>query len=145
VKDKLLSQIQGLRTHALIFDQADEVIGVLTEFARGRNIASATFSAIGGFRDVALGWFDWQTKDYKRIELNEQVEVLSLLGDISLDAGRPKVHAHVVVGASDGIAHGGHLLEGHVRPTLELFLRETDETLRRAYDPLSKIPLIALG
>ena len=62
-----------------------------------------------------LGYFDWQTKDYTSIPIVEQVEVLALVGDIALNDGEPKLHPHVVVSKADGTAHGGHLLEAHVR------------------------------
>jgi len=74
--------------------------------------------------------------------IQEQVEVLSLIGDIALDDGEPKVHAHVVVGKSDGTAHGGHVLEAHVRPTLEVVLTESPRHLRKRFDPESCLALI---
>jgi predicted DNA-binding protein with PD1-like motif len=72
-------------------------------------------------------------------------KVLSLVGDIALDEkGEPKVHAHVVVGRSDGTALGGHLVEAQVRPTLEVVLVESRKHLPRRYDPESKLALIRL-
>jgi predicted DNA-binding protein with PD1-like motif len=57
---------------------------------------------------------------------------MSLVGNIALDdKGEPKLHAHVVVGKSDGTAHGGHLLEAYVRPTLEVIVIESSRNLRR--------------
>jgi hypothetical protein len=95
--------------------------------------------------DVVLGYLDWEKRDYERIPLTEQVEVLSLVGDVALEDGSPKVHAHIVVGKRDGTAHGGHLLEGRVRPTLEVVLHESPENLRRKPDPRSGLALIDLG
>lgn len=125
-------------------ESGDEVVGTLTEFAKRQGLAASHLKAIGALSDVALGFFDWQTKDYRRIELREQVEVLSLLGDIALDKGEPRLHAHIVVGRADGSAHGGHLLEAHVRPTLEIVLIETPALLRRTYDAASGLALINL-
>jgi predicted DNA-binding protein with PD1-like motif len=69
--------------------------------------------------------------------------VLSLIGDIALDeGGKPKVHAHVVVGKADGTAHDGHLLEAHVRPTLEVILTESPKRLQRKHDKEAGIALI---
>jgi len=65
-----------------------------------------------------------------------------LVGDISMDDGKPKVHAHVVVGKSDATAHGGHLIEGHVRPTLEIVVTETPRHLHRRFDRESGLALI---
>jgi uncharacterized protein len=129
-------------TYAVIFETGDEVAGGLAAFARERQLRASHFTAIGGFQDVTLGYFDWNKKDYERIPIHEQVEVLSLMGDIALDRGTPKVHAHVIVGKSDGTAHGGHLLEAHVRPTLEAIITESAGELRKSYDPLSKLDLI---
>jgi uncharacterized protein len=72
------------------------------------------------------------------------VEVLVLTGDITLDNGEPMVHAHVVVGKSDGTADGGHLKEGNVRPTLEVILVESPVHPRRTYHPELGLALISL-
>ena len=72
------------------------------------------------------------------------MEVVSLIGDIALDGGNPKVHAHVVVGKKNGTTMGGHLLEAHVRPTLELVLQDSTEQLKRKFDRESGLALIDL-
>jgi len=126
--------VEGLpsRTFVLIFQTGDEVIGTLETFAAAHDIAGAHFTAIGAFQRVVLGYCDWDRKDYKRIPIEEQVEVVVLAGDIALKGSAAKVHAHVVVGKPDGTAFGGHLLEARVRPTLELVLTELPEPLVRA-------------
>jgi predicted DNA-binding protein with PD1-like motif len=130
------------RTWALVFATGDEVVSLLTDFARREHLRAARFTAIGAFRDATLGYFDWASKQYEKIPLREQVEVLSLVGDVALEGDAPKIHAHVVVGKRDGTAHGGHLLEAHVRPTLEVMLTESPANLRRMFDPESGLALI---
>ncbi len=132
----------GPRTWVLIFDKGDEPVAGLTAFAKAQKLGAAHFTAIGAFSDVTLGYFDRAKRDYKKIPLHEQVEVLSLLGDIALDKGEPKVHAHVVVGRADGEARGGHLLEAHVWPTLEVVLVESPRHLRKRHDPETGLALI---
>jgi predicted DNA-binding protein with PD1-like motif len=132
----------GARTWALIFDKGDEPVAGLTAFARAQKLGAAHFTAIGAFSDVTLGYFDRGKRDYKKIPLREQVEVLSLIGDVALDDDEPKVHAHVVVGRADGEARGGHLLEGHVWPTLEVVLVESPRHLRKRHDPETGLALI---
>lgn len=129
----------------LIFETGDEVVSTLTAFAKKHHTAAAHFTAIGAFSDAGLGYFDLQTKDYLKNQVNEQVEVVSLIGDIALDSGEPKVHAHVVIGKKNGAAMGGHLLEAHVHPTLELFLQDSGEQLKRKFDRESGLALIDLG
>jgi hypothetical protein len=141
VKSKLLDEA-GPKTWALIFDKGDEPVTTLTTFAREQKLGAAHFTAIGAFSQATLGYFDRDAKDYLKIPVNEQVEVLSLIGDIALDRGQPKVHAHVVVGLADGTARGGHLLEARVWPTLEVVLVESPRHLRRRHDPESGLALI---
>jgi len=129
-------------TYAVIFETGDEVTAGLATFVQQRGLRACHFTAIGGFQDVTLGYFDWNRKDYNPIPISEQVEVISLIGDVALDRDVPKVHAHVIVAKRDGTAHGGHLLNAHVRPTLELILTEAAGELRKSYDPQSKLDLI---
>ena len=81
-------------------------------------------------------------KEYKKIPVREQVEVLSMNGDITIQGGSPKIHAHVVIGKSDGTAHGGHLMEAHVFPTLELILMESPKFMMRRFDAETGLALI---
>ena len=143
MKTKLIHDA-GEKTFAIIFDKGDEVASGLLAFAKENKLSASHFTAIGAFERVTLGFFERERKDYKRITINEQVEVLSLIGDVALDEDEPKVHAHVVVGKADGTAHGGHLLEARVWPTLEVVLEEMPATLVRRYDASTGLSLIAL-
>lgn len=133
------------RTYAVILDSGDEAVSLLQRFCEQHNLSAARFTAIGAFSSLQLGYFDWDKKEYEQIPINEQVEVLTLTGDVALQDGSPKLHAHVVVGKRDGTAHGGHLLAGYVRPTLEVLLTEAPGHLRRTMDPESGLPLIDVG
>ena len=133
------------RTYALIFDKGDEVVSTLESFAVEHELTASRMTAIGAFSQVTLGYFNWETKEYDRIEVAEQVEVLSLIGDIATKGDGIKLHAHVVVGRHDGSTRGGHLLHAIVRPTLEVLLIESPSYLRRETDPESGLALIKIG
>ncbi|MGH9405758.1 MAG: PPC domain-containing DNA-binding protein [Terriglobia bacterium] len=143
MKSKLLNPGPE-KTYALIFDEGDEVSSGLLEFAKEQKLGACQITGIGGFAEAVLGYFDLEKKDYKKIPVSKQVEVLSLSGDIALENGEPKVHAHVIVGTSDGAALGGHLIKGIVRPTLELLVKESPEHLRRVFDQSAGLALIQL-
>jgi predicted DNA-binding protein with PD1-like motif len=146
MRTKQLESRDGRRTFAIVFSTGDEVASGLFAFAHEYGIGGAYFTAIGALREVVLGYWDWETKQYRSIPVREQVEVLSLSGNVALTPdGSPKVHAHVVVGKADGTAHGGHLLEAHVRPTLEVMLVESPRHLRRTHDPATGLALIDAG
>jgi predicted DNA-binding protein with PD1-like motif len=132
------------RTFALILETGDEVVSSLERFAADHDLTASRLTAIGAFSDVTLGYFDWDRKDYERIHVGEQVEVLSLVGDIALDGERPKLHAHVVLGRRDASTLGGHLLAATVRPTLEVLLTDSPAYLSRQHDPQSGLALIRI-
>ena len=143
MKTRVLDEQAGERTFVIIFDKDDEARGGLLAFAREHNAASSQFTAIGGFKRAVLGYFDRDKKTYTRIPIDEQVEVLSCIGDIATKPdGSPEVHAHVVVGRADGTTRGGHLLEGYVWPTLEVIVRDAPEHLHRVHDDETGLALI---
>jgi deazaflavin-dependent oxidoreductase (nitroreductase family) len=129
-------------TYALVFDKGGDPVAEITAFARDQRLEAGHFTGIGAFSDVVVGSFDRERRDYTRIEIREQVEVLSLVGDIALEDNQVRVHAHVVVGKADGSAHGGHLLEAQVWPTLEVVVAQTLEPLRKRFDPETGLALI---
>jgi uncharacterized protein len=133
------------KTFVLVFKTNDELSRGLKEFASETKLASASFKAIGALSSVKLGWLNWETKQYEQsVSLDEQVELLSLIGDVALKDGEPQVHAHAVIGKRDGTAHGGHLLQGHVRPTCEVVVTESPKHLKKEFDPAAGVALIKL-
>ena len=131
-------------TYAIVLAHGDEAMRSLQQFVREQKIDAAALTAIGAFERAVIGYFDWDKKDYKRIPVEEQVEVLSLLGDVAEAKGEPALHIHAVLGRSDGSVVGGHLLEGHVRPTLEVIVTRPPAHLRKKKDPETGLALIAL-
>jgi predicted DNA-binding protein with PD1-like motif len=145
MKAQLIHDNAGEKTFALVFAAGDKAIAGLTTFAKEKGLAASHFTAIGGFQEATLGFFNLDRKDYDHIAVREQVEVLSLVGDITLtEKGEPKIHAHAVLGRPDGSTRGGHLIEANVRPTLEVMLVESPRHLRRKHDPQSGLALIQL-
>ncbi len=143
MRAKVLNEQGGQRTFVVVLGKDEPFITTLTDFAERHNLAGSHFTAIGSFRDVILEFFDPDKMGYKEIPVDEQVEVLSLMGNIALDEeDQPKVHAHVVLGWSDGSAIGGHIKEAHVWPTLEVLAVEEPRYLKRRIDPETGLALI---
>jgi predicted DNA-binding protein with PD1-like motif len=133
------------KTYAVVFDSGDEVMSGLLDFAKETHLGASHLTAIGAFSEVTLGFFIPEEKRYKKMIIREQVEVLSLIGDIALQKGEPKLHVHVVVGKADATAHGGHLVAARVRPTLEVIATESLAHLHRMTDPQTGLALINLS
>lgn len=144
MQSKLLHQEGGRRTFALILQSGDEAMHCLQEFTAKERLAASQITAIGAFSSATLAYFDWERKAYQPIPVQEQVEVASLVGDITTGPdGKPSVHVHAVLGRRDGMAMAGHLQEGHVRPTLEIIITEQPSHLCKVKDPESGLALIS--
>lgn len=143
MKYKLLSGTDKA-IYALIFDSGDELMEGLQKFASEHKLSASSFKGIGAFSSAQLGFYDFEIKDYQRIDVTEQAEVLTLLGTVALYGDESKVHAHVVLGKKDGLAIGGHLLKAIVHPTLEVILEETPGYLQRRMDNDLGLPLIKI-
>lgn len=131
-------------TYVVVCDPGDEAVAALTQFAQAEDLEAASIAAVGAFERAVVGWFDRAARDYRRIPVGEQCEVLSLLGDVAQGQDGPVLHMHVVLGLSDGTTRGGHLLEGTVYPTLEVVVTETPAQLRKVMRPDVGIALIDL-
>lgn len=132
------------KTYAAVFETGDEVLGLLDGFAREHDLTASQVTGIGGVSHAILGFFDLDKKDYERIPVDEQSELVSLVGDITRGPGGHQLHLHAVLARTNGRAFGGHLLEAHVRPTLELIITESPSYIRRRIDPGTGLALIDL-
>jgi predicted DNA-binding protein with PD1-like motif len=123
-------------TYVVVCDLDDEAMSVLTDFARAEELEASQITGLGGFERATLGWFDRETKQFRPIEVAEQSEVLSLIGDVAEGPdGSPSLNIHVVLGLADGTTRGGHLIDGYVFPTLELTVTENPAELRKVFNP----------
>jgi uncharacterized protein len=147
MKVRLLSENAGVKHYAIILAKGDEVMSGLTDFARQNKVTSGSFTAIGAFSHATVAWFDDARKEFKLIPIEQQVELVSMIGNIALVNDQPAVHTHVSVASSDGTVRGGHVINAFVFPTLELFVtvyptplhKESDEaTGLKLIDPLRK-------
>jgi predicted DNA-binding protein with PD1-like motif len=144
MKTKLLHQENGFRTFAVVFEKNEDVREPLLAFAREQGISGAQVTAIGAFNEATLAYFDRQARQYKEIPVQEQVEVLSLAGNLGRQEEKPVLHAHAVVSRADGTTLGGHFLRGKVWPTLEMIILETPQFLHRVHDEETGLALIDL-
>ncbi len=147
MRSRPLGSPNDTRTWALIFESGDEVMTTLEEFASRHGIAAAHLTGIGAARRAVVGWYDPEARDYRRTELDEQLEIVSLVGDVTGPApgrDRPMVHLHAALAAADSTLRGGHLFEAVVRPTLEAFLTVGPGALARRADQASGLALIRL-
>ena len=114
-------------TYQVTFGKGDEVASGLTEFAEKNHIRNGHFTGLGAIDQGVLQWADPIHKGHKTTEVNEEAEIVSLVGSIGTDKdGKPTVHAHIAVALSDGTTRGGHLVEARVSIVCQVFVVEEE-------------------
>lgn len=145
MRSRLVHEAHGQRTFVVVLDRGEQIRACLQRVAEEEGLSAAQVAAIGAFEQATLRYFSWEKKQYEPIPVREQVEVVSLNGDIALDShGKPTLHLHAVLGRRDGSTLGGDLGEARVRPTLEVIVTESPAHLRRVEDAETGLALIRL-
>ena len=139
---KLVKDTPEEKVYVIVFLKGDEVLSGLTDFAAKYQVADAHFTGIGAISSATTAWLDLEKKMYRPTVTNEQVEVLSLIGDIAAFNGKPVVHMHAILGRRDGTTVGGHVWELNANPTVEVFLTANATPLAKRPDPDSGLKLI---
>jgi len=130
------------RRFLVVFDKGDDVLATLRAFAETNAIRGASFVALGAFSSATIAYWNPATKEYEKIDVAEQVEVLSLVGNVGVDGAETKIHAHVTLGRRDCSAIGGHILAATVFPTLEMHLVDYGAAIVRGKDEETGLSLI---
>jgi len=123
-------------------DRGEEVMQTLIDFIYANNIAGGTITGIGALTKVELGYFDLNKKEYLRRRFEGVYELLKFSGNIAYAEDKPIVHAHCLIGDSDYKVHGGHLFNGIIAVTGEIYIREFNENIKRSVDPEVKLKLL---
>jgi predicted DNA-binding protein with PD1-like motif len=126
----------------LRLDVGDEIMKSLLAFARESRLPSASFTGIGAVGELKYGYFDLKAKKYRVAEESISLEIVSLVGNITWLDDDPIVHAHIAVGFPDMTVHGGHLVEGHISVTGEIFIRTYGVEIKRGKDERFNLNLI---
>ena len=161
MRHKLLEHDDGRRKFVLVLDAGEEAVASIKAFAKQQELQGSTVAGIGAFETCSFGHFNPATKEFTRNDLTVQAEVLALNGNIAGELGQhdghedddgdgdsdsedngPHLHLHCVVGLNDASTRGGHLIQGIVRPTMELVIEESPVRLNRGLDRASGLVLL---
>jgi predicted DNA-binding protein with PD1-like motif len=139
---KLIGEQGGTREYQLVFEPRAEIMSTLTDFILRNHFKSVHFTGLGACSDAVIGYYDPAARDYRRTPYQQQMEIVSLVGDAAPTDGNAGLHAHIALGFADGSMHGGHLFEAHAAPTLELFVVASPVAVERKHDAALNLELL---
>jgi predicted DNA-binding protein with PD1-like motif len=132
----LVRELKRGRSLLVRLDHGADLVNQISELAVDEGIHTGAFSVLGALVQAEIAFYNQESHDYSALLVEENAELVSCTGNVSIRDGKPFVHAHVVLAASDGKTIGGHLLHGKIFAA-ELFLiellgkpmvRENDQT-----------------
>lgn len=115
-------------------ESGEPVVESLTRLLESEGIGFAVISGLGAARYVRLAYLNVEQREYEAHEIEEQLEVVSLLGNAALREGRPFLHLHVSMGRRDLSLFGGHLQELIANPTIEVWVQPEADSVQRVFD-----------
>jgi hypothetical protein len=119
-----------------------DLLEELTRLCVEHDITLGRVEAIGAVQKARIGFYNQSTREYEFRELDHPLEILALVGNVSLKDGRPIVHAHITLADHEGHAFGGHLAPGCVVFACECVIQRIDgDALERAFDDETGLPL----
>jgi predicted DNA-binding protein with PD1-like motif len=125
-------------------EKGEELVTTLSNFCSLKQINLGSLTGLGAINQVKLGLFDTKKKQYVTRDLTEDMEITSLIGNISLKEGKTSLHIHINVANSDFKVYGGHLYEAHVSATCEIILNEINACITRKMDTETGLYLLDL-
>lgn len=123
----------------------EEIIQSLKGLARAESIPSASLTALGAVGDLTLALFDPARRAYLETRFEEDLEISSMVGDVSWFGGEPVIHAHAVASRADCSVVAGHVMRGIVSVTLEVMLTIYPDRIERRSDPRFGLNLLDLA
>jgi len=123
----------------------EDLIDAIKVLVKEYDIKGGLINAIGAFKKFTIGYFDLNTKEYNLKTFEEDVELISCMGNISYKDGEPIIHIHISVGKGDYNLNGGHLSQPSIISiTAEVFIYEINQKLNRVNEPPFNLSLLEL-
>jgi len=125
-------------------DNHQELMGAIAAFCQEQGILAGEVSGIGAVNNATLRFLNPVTKHYVDKTFDEQMEISSLVGNISEKDGKVYLHLHANFGRADYTVAGGHLLTATINGACEVFIRRYNCKVGRHFDEETGLNLYTL-
>ena len=138
IRPKVMLESQVAKIYRL--NRVDRIPEAILRIARKEGIRTARVEAIGVVSGATLAYFNQKTKKYEEHHYKGELEVASMIGNITLKEGKPFLHMHVALARRDMSVVGGHLISAEPHPFLEVVITET-RNVGESCPPSKKVPV----
>ena len=120
----------------------EELREQLEKFCAENNIKAAWFNAIGATKKAEIAVYNLRAKKYDTKQFSEMMEIVGVIGDISIMDGKPFMHAHGSFARPSFAMVGGHIMTCVISATCEIRLDKLDGELNRKHDEFTGLHLL---
>lgn len=129
----------------LRLDAGEEIVSEMKKFCEQQGIRLGTIQAIGAVNKAIVGLYDPMDREYHSQLLEGDLEITSLLGNITTMAGQVYLHLHANLADAEQHTHGGHLNKAVVSATCEAVITVLPGEIERSFDDKIGINLLNFG
>lgn len=130
------------RTYLFRLPKGKDLMEELCDFCHDNQVKCGIVHVVGCVSNATIGYYDQSKKKYEKNLFDEELELVSCSGNISIQDNRPMVHAHVVLADKEGATVGGHLMLGTKIHVCEAYIQElVGEPKVRRMDKVTKLAL----
>jgi len=129
-------------TCILNLERGEELLSSLREFLEKENIKAGYFTGLGATGVLDLAYYNLTTKKFERHTIKEDVEILSLIGNITMLKDEIIIHTHGTFGRKDLSVFGGHIFSLRVSGACEIHFTKLSGEMTRAYDETTGLNLL---
>ena len=115
-------------------EKGEELVESIKELAKKEDIMLGRVSGMGAVNRVEVSIYGVETKEYFKKEINEEMEIVSLEGNIDRKDGEHILHLHTSVACEDCRVFGGHLHSADISVTAEIIIDVIDGELTKEFD-----------
>ena len=126
-------------TYVVRLDVGDEIMESLTILCKNENIQAATVQGLGATNNVTVGYYSTVAKKYFPKTFNQQFEIISLNGNISVKDNKPYLHLHIALSDENYTFFGGHLNSAVISITAEIFVTKLNGSVNRRVNEDTKL------
>lgn len=139
----MIKEVKPVRTLMGRLPKGGDLLEELNAFVRQAKVSAGEVRAIGAVERATLGFYNQESREYEFHQLDQGLEIVALVGNVSLKDGEPFVHAHVTLGDDQGRLFGGHLAPGAPVFACEVIVTEfaSETPFVRALDEPTGLPL----
>lgn len=122
--------------------RGEELFETLLSWAEENDIAGAALTGLGAADQLELAYYHLPTKTFERHKTDEEVEILSITGNLGTLNGEKMLHIHGVFGKRDLTTFGGHLFKLRISGACEIHLTAFPSPLNRSFDEETGLNLL---